>query len=355
MNKQESKVEMRPQIIIKFPDEEARSVDHEEAMGRPPIYFDDYQDQLKSQLKDQPSALHQSRAIVSEAVEAPKQKQRPERKHGIIKKAKAVGAVGVLSLAAVGAYKLYDMWPSFGATHEVELTLGAPETEVQENVELELATINTEFPLNLHTSLDRVGPFNCDINIKNTGKKGEGKKVHASSEAGYKIERLELHKLKNGRVTVDISGDLTLDAPAFPVDQNDFVTSVGDVDVCIGTNELNSARKIAATASEGAAKVAVACALQDPVGKETFRSSLKKFANATNIGRGVPADKIDVDLGEYDQMAKNVYDGSVAQLDSSLDEVINEYIKQTTDHDRPKIDDASLKNCGDHTIKFIPN
>ncbi len=287
----------------------------------------------------------------------PERAPRPRRYTGMARArriGKLVGYGTAAALVAAGAMQVKDWVEGFSpdATHKTDLTVGAPETRVYQNVHVDLATMESKFPIELHTSLDRPGPFNCDTETRHTGREGEDKKIVTTTDAGMVVDSLSVTK-EDGRVRVVVDGDIHLSQTAVDYDENMLQVrgASGSVDVCVGTGEVTDALNILNRAIQHAGGIASACALDSPVGRSAFEEGIVSFVSSTELVAGSDPGDIDVELPSYDRSADAVYGAQVKEFRESVSGAIDEYLSETAQHEQPRINDQQLLDCSQHTIR----
>ena len=295
-------------------------------------------------------------AAVSEA--APQQLEisvNHKKPGGIRRTAKTIGYVAAAGLVVAGALQIKDWVTGFSpkTKHKVDLAVGAPQTRIYNDVHLDLAGIDSTFPLTLRTSLDRPGPFNCDTETLQTGKKGQSPKITTHTDAGLTIDGLEV-KNQNGTITATVNGDVRLSRSSVDYDKQtiDVKGASGGVDVCVGTHEITAARNIVDRTVQHAGGIAAACALESPLGVTAFKNGIAEFVTNTDLANGKPAEDIQVELPDFEQSAKAVYGEQVADFEQSLNKAINGYLHETDDHAQPRINDQALIDCSQHHISY---
>ncbi|MCA9331702.1 hypothetical protein KC968_02040 [Candidatus Saccharibacteria bacterium] len=276
-----------------------------------------------------------------------------------VKRVGVVGLVGAVGIAGLQVKQWVEDWRNpFGAPseHKAELTVDAPQTEVFEDVYLNLATIESTFGVSLDTSLDRPGPFNCDTQTRLTGKDGEDDKITTATHAGLEIGRLSV-KREGDEVVASIEGDIVLTDSSVDYRRNSIAVEgmSGGVDVCIGTNEITWARNIVDTAVQGAGNVAASCAMQDESGKEVFENGIRTFVASTDLTDGLSEQEIKgmkVVIDDYDNASDAMYGSAVQAFRRNVGGVMQSYLDETKDgsHKKPKINDSDLLDCSKHTI-----
>lgn len=279
--------------------------------------------------------------------------KRPGR---IMRVVKTVGCVAVAGVLVAGALQIKDWVSGFSAEskHELELSVGAPQTRMYNDVHLDLAGIDSTFPLTLKTSLDRPGPFNCDTETQHTGKKGQDPKITTHTDAGLIVDGLSVSN-RGGEVVATVEGDVRLSRSSVDYDEQsiDVRGASGGVDVCVGTHEITAARNIVDRTIQHAGGIAAACALESPVGETAFKKGIAQFVAKTELAEGKPAEAITVEIPNYDRSAKAVYGEQVADFQTSVNGVIYSYLKETDDHAEPRINDQALIDCSQHVIRFV--
>lgn len=273
------------------------------------------------------------------------------------KGAKTVACIGLVGLAVAGVLEVKD-WVenfSFSSKHKVELAVGAPRTKVYKDVHLDLAGIDSTFAVSLHTSLDRPGPFNCDTDTMHTGKKDEDPKITTHTDAGLVLDSLTVTRDGDGKkVTAVAGGDIHLGRSSVDYDESTIKVhgADGNVDVCIGTSEVTSARHIDDIAIQHAGAVAAACALEDKAGKKAFDQGLAEFVTKTDLAKGVDPEAISVEMPDFDKSSAATYGTTAKEFNSAVNGAIDEYLAQTSNHEEPKINAAALLDCQKHDISF---
>lgn len=291
--------------------------------------------------------------IMSETItEQPRKsrERRPGRVKQVAKSATYMAAAGVLF---AGAVQIKDWVDSFtpNAKHKTALTIGAPETKVYKNVHLDLATIQSAFPVSLRTSLDRFGPSNCDTETLHTGKKGEDPKIETTTDAGLVLDSISVTN-ENGIITAIAGGEIHLSKSFVDYDENTINVegASGGLDACIGTNEITQARHIIDVAVQHAGGIAAGCALESTVGRDAFTKGLADFVITTNLARGVDPSAITVEIPDYQESAQSIYGHQVAKFYDAVNGVVNSYLNQTEDHDEPRLNFSQLIDCDQHDI-----
>lgn len=309
---------------------------------------------------------------------------RDPRRRGVVSRAAgkagrvALKYVAIGTTVAVAAFALGKKIDSVlgayvpEATHKLDLEIGAPTSVIREDVVLQLGTVSSSFPLKVETSLDRPGPFNCDTTIINDGE--EGDKITTKVGAGVEVERLNItvpnvNAPADVPVKVEVSGDMRLS----PTSRDPEISSpnlngtAGSVDVCVGTGEMFSALEMADVAISGAGQVSAACAVESPDGRDVLYGGIEDFVKGIYIDieaeRGTPGGAesvtlggrdIEVDWPRYDIDATALVDSSGKELRTSLDRVIDPYMKETDRHKDPDVNIDDMVNCETHTISVEP-
>ena len=287
---------------------------------------------------------------------------KPKGFERFVQNAKRVGAVAMVGAVAVAGIQVkswIDDWRnpfSTESSHAVTLEVGAPETDIYEDVYLNFAQINTTFPISLDTSLDRPGPSNCDTKTRHTGKKGEDPKITAGVSAGIFVESLSVTKRDN-QLTATVNGDLTLSDTSVDYGENNIHVegARGVFDVCIKSSETNKARNILDVAIQNTGSVAASCALKDEAGRKVFDKAIRKFIGNTDMADELSREQLSsmrVRYSDYNSSADAVYGQSVGEFRHNVDGVINRYLKETDKHKKPTINDRELINCEVHRIKI---
>lgn len=252
-----------------------------------------------------------------------------------------------------------DMFDS-GSEHSAELEVGAPETELYRDVYLNLASMKSEIPVQLKTSLNRkLDPFNCDTITDHSGKKNHPK-IETEISAGLLIDEISVTK-QDGEVTlVKVDGDIKLTSPSVDYRRNRINTELSSLSVCINSNELNSARNIIDVAVQESAKLSASCALLNEDGKQAMLSGLYEFIDKlylTDESSSTTSnldDKPDYEvvISDYDKSAKAIYGQQVGEFKESVSRVIDDYLAKTKRHKVTRINDGDLIDCDKHTISF---
>lgn len=280
-----------------------------------------------------------------ETMNGKKLKEANRRPGRVRKSAKIFGALALAGGVATLGLKAKDLISDFSphAEHKVELTVGSPESRVYQNVKLNLASIDSTFPVSLRTSLDRFGPVNCDTETD--------QKITTQTDAGMKVEKLEITKEK-GNLTVKMDGNLALSNSSVNYDTNLVdVKGANGMDICVGTHEITSARHILDVTIQHSGGIAAACALESPIGEGVLKNSIAAFAVTTSEGAGFDPKKVNVSLNNsYDQDARSIYGAQVAGFNHEVDKVISDYLGETTDHAEPQTNFTQLMDCSTHTI-----
>lgn len=282
-------------------------------------------------------------------------KDRAPRPGRVRRTVKTIGYVAAAGVLAAGVLQIKDWVTGFNpkTQHKVELEVGAPRTKVYSDVHLDLAGIDSTFALTLKTSLDRPGPFNCDTETQHTGKKGQDPKITTHTDAGLVVDSLRVTR-DGSRVVATVEGDLRLGRSSVNYDQQmiNVEGASGGVDVCVGTHEITAARNIIDRTVQHAGGIAAACALEDEAGERAVRLGLAQFVANTDLANGTPAEAIDVEIPDYDRSAQAVYGEQVSSFELSVSGVIDNYLRETSDHADPKINEGALLDCGQHQITF---
>lgn len=279
-----------------------------------------------------------------------------------IRKAKVVGVVGLAAAVGIAGFQVKNWIEDIGdlfsgeSSHSVDLSIDAPETEIFEDVYLNLARVDSTFAVTLATSLDRPGPFNCDTETKHTGKKNEDDKITTKTNAGIIVDMLSVTR-SGDSVSVDVEGDLTMSEPAVDYKKNEIKVqgSSGGVDVCIGTNEITKARGIVDVAVQEAARVSTSCALQDEAGEEVFKKGVKAFISNTSLAQELSPDEIDnmeVNISDYKKSADAMYGVSAQEFRQVVGDKIADYLDETEKHKDPQFNNRDLLDCRKHNITF---
>lgn len=276
-----------------------------------------------------------------------------------VKRVGVVGLVGAVGIAGLQVKQWVEDWRNpFGAPseHKAELAVDAPQSEVFEDVYLNLATIESTFGVSLDTSLDRPGPFNCDTQTRHTGKKDEDDKITTSTHAGLEVDKLSV-KREGDQVVASIEGDIVLTDPSVDYRRNSIAVEgmSGGVDVCIGTNEITWARNIVDTAVQGAGGVAASCAMQDESGEKVIKDGIRTFVASTDLADGLSEQEIndmDVVIDNYDTSSDAMYGKAVQAFRRDVGDVMQDYLDETKDgsHKKPEINDSDLLDCSKHKI-----
>lgn len=278
-----------------------------------------------------------------------------KKRGGIRRTVKTIGYVAAAGVIAAGALQIKDWVTGFNpkTSHKVELEVGAPRTKVYSDVHLDLAGIDSTFPLTLHTSLDRPGPFNCDTTTQHTGKKGQDPKITTHTDAGLVVDSLRVTQ-KNNKVVATVEGDLRLGKSSVDYDSQTINVkgASGGVDVCVGTHEVTAARNIIDRTVQHASGIAAACAVEDEAGERAIKLGLAQFVAKTELAGGKPAEAIEVDIPDYDRSAQAIYGEQVSAFESSVSGAIDDYLRETSDHAKPQINDSALLDCSQHYIRF---
>lgn len=265
---------------------------------------------------------------------------------------KKAGYVAIAGLVAAGGLYIKDLIEGFSpdSQHKAELAIGAPETKVYEDVYVNVARIDSKFPLTLKTSLDRPGPFNCDTVTEHTGKEGEDKKISTETQAGLIIDELSV-TVDGSKVEAVVNGDIHLTKSVVDYDANriNVQGAKGGVDVCVGTHEITAARHIVDVAVQHAGGVAAACALKDPAGESVFDEGLKKFVKTTLV-KDNKEKEISVSVPEYSTSVDGIYGQQVGQFEHQVNKVLGDYLDETDGHDPAKLNESDLIDCSKHKI-----
>lgn len=280
-----------------------------------------------------------------------------------MRRVKAVGVIGLVGAVGVAGLQVKNWIEDIGnpfdskSSHKVDLSIGAPKSGVFHEVYLNLGKITSTRSVSLDTSLDRggiLGFSNCDTRTRHTGKKDEDPKITSTTHAGIVIGSLSVRR-KGEHVTAEASGDFTMTNPS--VDFKDTVIDVhgptGGMDACVGAHELTSARHIVDVAVQESGKVAASCAIQNEAGRQVFEDGIRSFVANTDLAKGLSAEELrnmSVTIDNYGVAAEAMYGRSVQEFRQEVDSVIKDYLKETDDHDAPKINDRDLLDCSKHKI-----
>ncbi len=296
----------------------------------------------------------------SPAINVVVEQSRPGR---FMRRAKMVGAIGLVGAVGIAGIQVKQWLDGLGnpfspkSSHSVELAIEAPETEVYEDVYLNLARVESTFGISLDTSLDRPGPINCDTQTRHTGKEGEDDKITTTTNTGLVIESLAVTR-DGDQITAEVSGGITMTDAS--VDYRDNVIDVrgasGGIDMCVGTNEITWARNILDIAVQETGSVAASCAMQDEAGRKVFESGIRSFIANTDLAGGQSAEELDdmrVEIEDYDVSVDAMYGNSVQGFRQAVDTVIQDYLEETEDgsHKDPEINDRDLLDCSKHDIR----
>lgn len=262
------------------------------------------------------------------------------------------GAV-VAGLVSGGMY-LKDLIDDFSpdTSHKLEVDISAPETQVYPNQALDFAQVISSYEYSQKTSLDRIGPFNCDVTIAAEG----DNKVRTETDGEVVVDQLTITRVGN-TATIGITGDLALSRTAVDWSDGFFADrmDIGSVDVCIGVNEVNWATTLADTITEQAGQVAAACAVGSEAGQQVFEQSVRDFALRTPLLNGVDPSNVAVEMGDFDAEAAKLLIDTQEQFSKEVDDIVGEYLDETADHEDPDINDEDLMDCSMHTITVGEN
>jgi hypothetical protein len=273
----------------------------------------------------------------------------------------AIGA-GMLIVAVVAAgYALKDKLPSLPqivpeAQHELEVEISDVETEVVYDKTIKFADIESRFDYYQHTSLDRFGPSNCDVDVE-----GE---VTAGGIAEVLISEATIIKEGN-KATIDVTGDVTASSK---IDVTggipDITPANGGIDLCRGTNEIDWAERIAFGFKDNknpeniedgtlknAAEIAAACAVQAEGRGALDQAIIYQAAIFSEKLDDLSPENITVKFqADFDEVASNGVNSSVAGFYREFNEVAEKYGQETDEHDDVELNVSELVDCHEHEI-----
>lgn len=292
---------------------------------------------------------------------------RPDRGRNPLKRAGTIGRILVVGLALFGLVEAYNELTDFGpdAHHDIGLEVGPAKNVVRKNVFVNLAEVSSSFPLKLHTSLDRPGFSNCDMNITMTGER----RVKTTTDAGIIFDNYSAEATPDGTYKIDVDGNFVLQTSAVdwlktPIK---FDRDIAGFDSCFNMDEPNAAMDIAVNTAIQAGGIAAACALDTKPGEQALDSALIDFAQMMG---DIPADVADtnvvVTIDDLKAQQEANYGRAVDSFNTVVHDKINEYLTASGDHklnytpsskdnkSNPNIDTdfTGITNCALHETTF---
>ncbi|MCA9347840.1 hypothetical protein KC867_00345 [Candidatus Saccharibacteria bacterium] len=266
-------------------------------------------------------------------------------KRGLMK----YGAIGTLAALAIGgAYKWIQGF-NIEAGREAVVEAGSADSRIFEDVSLQLAGIESEFPLQVAVKLERKLRPDCNMQINYTGKEDQEDKIMAYTTAGLIVDSIAVERIDDV-ATVTVKGDI--DISSSEVDYNRQIIKTDGKGWCTSMDEANAVRHIADVAIQNGGGVATACALRDELGKQIFEAGIRDFVMHTDMANDIDPDKLTIDLPDYQKGADAAYGQKVEQLSTNLDVAVDLFVSQTKDEDHKveRINTADLVDCSKHTI-----
>jgi len=276
------------------------------------------------------------------------------KKHPLARK---VGTIGVAAAVIVGGsvagmrYLQDNIFPKFHgpkASHSLDVEIGAPTTVLAHDVSINFAEVESEFRYNQHTSLDRFGPSNCDMDID--------QQVHTFADAKILVEDAVItQSLKSA--TIEISGDITANA-MIDIDEGqiDIDMASGGVDACKGDNEVKWAKRISSSTIKDAGNVAVACAMKQE-GEDALSEAIVYNAQlfSPDLKELKPEDiKVIYEGDTFSRAADAMHDKATADLFSNFGKLADEYYGETDDHTKATINATQLVDCEQNKVTVKP-
>ena len=296
------------------------------------------------QLREGPQAVD-----VRVSVDQPRHPGRFRR--GAVKAA----AIAIAPLAALGAYNAYEWVTSspLEATHKADVFVGPARNTVTTDMFVNLADVTSQFPLSVHTSLDRFGPSNCDMRIDMK----QGKQVQTTASVGAVFDRVEVTSgKKRGHFGIDVSGQMRLTPTAVnwlttPIK---FDRDLSMLDTCFNMDEPNSAMNIAFLTVVEAGQLGAACAIGTPQGESAIDSALiKKEKMDGAIPKNTPDGNIDVHYHGLADATDAVYARAVREFDQVTGKAIGDYLGETDSH-KVHTNFTGIKDCSKHVTTLAP-
>ncbi len=281
----------------------------------------------------------------------------PNNRRSIRERARSVWTITKVAGLTVGALliarEVHDFGFDFNAEQNAEVTVGAADNDIREDVYVNLAEISSTFPLEVKTSLNRPGPINCDMTISMNKK---GHEITAVTNAGVVFDQVDPKKLEDGTYQIDVQGGMKI-TPSF-VDWTktpiQFDSDLKYTDRCYDMNEPNSAMNIAVIATQQAGQLATACAIGSKEGETAIINGIKEDAKSHgDIPEDVPNSEINVNFPGLNDQQDAVYGRAVQNFDEETGKVIEDYIDASPDDHKVKTNFDDIKDCDKHTFTYI--
>jgi hypothetical protein len=308
-------------------------------------------------LPDRPEAVSSQAPNVEVRVKVDRQPSRIRRA--------AIGA-GMLIVAVVAAgYAIKDRIPGLPqvvpeSQHELEVEITDVETEFVFDKTIKFADIESSFEYNQHTSLDRqgliIGASNCDVDIED--------EITTGGIAEVLISEAVITKEGN-KATIEVTGDVTASSKVDVTGGIPEITPAsGGVDMCRGTNEIDWANRIAYGFKDkekpennedgtlkNAGEIAAACAIQAEGRGALDQAIIYQAGIFSEKLEGISPDNITVKFqGDFDEVAINGVDSTVADFYRDFNEVAEKYGEETDAHDEVELNVSELVDCDEHEI-----
>lgn len=277
-----------------------------------------------------------------------------QRRPGRIRRGiRNVGVMAVAGLAALGAWNAYEMIDGFGvdATQETDVTVGPAKSVVHPYQYVNLTSITSRFPLSVKTSLDRLGPSNCDMNIVMTQ---ENEQVQTTTNTGVVFEQFATSKGEDGRYSIKLMGSMLMTPASIDWLETPilFERDLGLLDACFNMDEPNRAMDIAVTTTLQAGRLAAACAVDSEPGVRALEASIKDHARMIgDIPKEVVDEDIDVLFENLEEQQDELYDEASDAFDDVVNGKIEEYLDESDDH-RVHTNFTGIKDCSKHEFEF---